>query len=274
MITQRTLRSAFGVCLLLALPATSQATVTLPFGDLFLNGTLDFRYATDGSARIDPVLYVDSNENFGAGALASVFAPPDTVAAATGLEYGYSFSGAGSGALDIAYTIGNQTGIAWTGLRFFVDVSGDTFDDLLELPTIETGPGDAGDATGWGVDDFISGDLFLTDILSSAELDGENHCAGIACMAEGGLQWNLDTLPDGQTWLIRVRLSDDGSALGKVALRMQLADAVGAALDGQQLSVSGQAVVVPLPGGLMLLLGALPLLAAGGRRSPVPLRAR
>ena len=161
----------------------------------------------------------------------------------------------------MTYAIGNQTGITWTGLRFFVDVSGDPFDDLLEIPVIEVGITDSGDPVGWGADDFVAGDLFLTDILSAAKLDGENHCAGAACAAEGGLQWDLDALPNGQTWLVRVRLSDDGSTLGKVALRMQLANGLGTALDGQVLSVSGSAVVVPLPGALLLMLGALSLLA-------------
>lgn len=259
------IRAAVCACLLVGLPATTQATMTLPFGDIFLNGTLDFRYATDGAARIDPVLYVDSNETFGPGALATVFAPPDTVTGATGLDYSYSFTGAGTGALEMTYAIGNQTGITWTGLRFFVDVSGDPFDDLLEIPVIEVGTTDSGDPVGWGADDFVAGDLFLNDILSAAKLDGENHCAGAACAAEGGLQWDLDALPNGQTWLVRVRLSDDGSTLGKVVLRMQLANGLGTALDGQVLSVSGSAVVVPLPGALLLMLGALSTLVAGNR---------
>lgn len=267
MISPTRIRAALGTCLLLGLPAMTQATMTLPFGDIFFNGTLDFNYAADGAARIDPVLYVDSNETFGPGAFATVFAPPDTVTGATGLDYAYSFTGAGTGALDMTYEIGNQTGLTWTGLRFFVAVSGDPFDTLLELPTIETGSTDSGDPAGWGADDFNTGDLFLTDILNAAELDGENHCAGAACAAEGGLQWNLDALPSGKTWLVRVRLSDDESTLGKVALRMQLADGLGAALDGQLLSVSGQAVVVPVPGALLLMFGALSTLVVSNRRS-------
>jgi len=267
MISPTRIRAVAGACLLLGLPAVTQATMTLPFGDIFLNGTLDFHYAADGSARIDPVLYVDSNETFGPGALATVFAPPDTVTGATGLDYTYSVTGVGTDALEMTYAIGNQTGLTWTGLRFFVDVSGDPFDDLLEIPIIEVGSTDSSDPAGWGVDDFLGGDLFLTDILNAAKLDGENHCAGAACAAEGGLEWDLDALPSGKTWLISVRLSDDGSTLGNVALRMQLADGVGAALDGQLLSVSGRAVVVPLPGALLLMLAALPTLVARNRAS-------
>ena len=58
-----------GACATLLACATgaAHAAVTLPSGDAFLDGTLEFFYADNGSARIDPALYVDSNELFAPG---------------------------------------------------------------------------------------------------------------------------------------------------------------------------------------------------------------
>ena len=256
------------VCAGLMLASTAQSAVTLPFGDTFLNGTLDFQYASSGAARIEPVLYVDSNENFGPGALATVYVPPGNVNAGTGLEFDYSFSGEGSSTLEVVYTVTNHTGLAWTGLRFFADVSGDTFDTLLEIPKVNSGVPAAGDPDNWGVDDFFSGDLFFTDILTNANLDGTDHCGGLACEAEGALQWNLATLNNAQTWMITVLLSDNGAINSNLSLQFELADAFGTALSPlETLSISGQAAVVPLPGGLILLLSVLPALGFARRKS-------
>jgi hypothetical protein len=254
---------------LLLMPALAAAAVSLPSGDPFLNGTLDLAYRSSGAVRLDPVLYVDSNENFAPGALATVYAPIDTVEAATGLDFGYSVSGVGSGTVAVSYTVTNTTGLDWTGLRFFAVVAGDPFDALLEIAGQGGSALDDRDPARWGIDDFQAGDLFLNDVLTAATLDATNHCGATACAAEAGLEWHLDTLPDGMTWLVRVLLSEEGVTLGNVALSLTLADAAGDPLvPFETLHVSGTATLVPLPGGLALLAAPVSLLLTMRRRRP------
>ena len=253
-----------GACATLLACATgaAHAAVTLPSGDAFLDGTLEFLYADSGSARIDPALYVDSNELFAPGALAEVYATPVGAEFATGLVFDYSFSGAGTDTLTVVYGITNQTGLNWTGLRFLADVSGDPFDGLLELASVRGAPLTAADPAAWGIDDFDTGNLYINDILGAGQLDNSDGCGGVACPAEGALQWNLDQLADGQRWVITVQLSDAGLVGSQRWIEFALDDG---GPTGEVLSFSGQAMVVPLPAAAWLLLGGVPLLAARRR---------
>lgn len=253
-----------GACavLLACVAGAAHAAVTLPSGDFFQDGTLEFLYGDNGSARIDPALYVDSNELFGPGALGEVYAPPTGAEFATGLAFDYSFSGIGTDTMTVVYGITNQTGLTWTGLRFLADVSGNPFDGLLELASVHGAPLTAADPAAWGIDDFDTGNLYITDILGAGQLDNSDGCGGVACAAEGALQWNLDQLADGQRWVVTVQLSEAGLVGSQRWLEFALDDG---GPTGDVLSFSGQAVVVPLPAAAWLLLGGVPLLAARRR---------
>ena len=260
-MTSLPIRSACAA-LLTCVMSVPQAAVTLPSGDSFQDGTLEFLYAANGSARIDPALYVDSNELFGPGALGEVYATPTGAEFATGLVFDYAFSGIGTDTMTITYGITNETGLTWTGLRFLADVSGDPFDSLLELASVRGAPLTPADPVAWGIDDFDTGNLYINDILGAGQLDNSDGCGGVACAAEGALQWNLEQLADGQRWVITVQLSDAGLVGSQRWLEFALDDG---GPTGEVLSFSGQAVVVPLPAAAWLLLGGMPLLTVRRR---------
>ena len=235
---------------------TANAAIVLPNGDNFLNGTIEFKWASNGSARIDPALYIGGNADFPIG-LDTVFLPPGEVTAGTGLDFGYSVSGVGTGTARVTYRIGNNTGTEWRNLRFIGDVSGDIFDAQMELASVKGAGGGAGNPARFGIDDFHKGDLFLNDVQSKGELDNANHCLG-ACESEGALQWNLDALGQGKVWEIDVLLSELGVTQSQLWLEFELTDTVGAVLDPRQvLTYSGSAVVVPLPPSLLMFGAAL-----------------
>lgn len=260
---QRSSLTSLAAALALLATGAARASVELPGGDSFLNGTLAFTYGANGSARIDPALYVGGNTAFPTG-LDTAFLPVDTVTAATGLGYAYSVSGFGSGAARVTYRIVNQTGTGWRNLRFIADVSGDLFDDNQEVVAAKGVAGTPGEAARFGIDDAVSGNLFLNDMLVEGQLDDTDHCAG-PCTAEGALQWDLAALENGEIWEISVMLSDTGSALSQRMLEFALTDGAGAPLEpGQVLSFSGTAAVsaVPLPGAALLFgTGLLGLVA-------------
>lgn len=186
-----------------------------------------------------------------------MFLPPGNVGAATGLEFGYSISGLGTDTARITYRLANNTGTEWRNLRFIGDVSGDTFDAQMELAKVAGAGGGAGDPARFGIDDFLTGNLFLDDVQNKGELDNANHCLG-ACESEGALQWNLDALGQGAVWEIDILLSQSGITQSQRWLEFALTDADGAVLDPQQvLSYSGSAVLVPLPPGLLMFSAAL-----------------
>jgi len=253
-----------GACaaLLVCMTSAAQSAVTLPSGDSLQDGTFEFLYGEQGSARIDPALYVDSNELFGPGALAEVYATPVGAEFATGLAFDYAYSGVGTDTMTIVYGITNATGLTWTGLRFLADVSGNPFDGLLELASVRGAPLTTADPAAWGIDDFATGNLYINDILGAGQLDNSDGCGGVACAAEGALQWNLDQLADGQRWVITVQLSEAGLVGSQRWLEFALDDG---GPTGEVLSFSGQATVVPLPAAAWLLLSAVPLLAVRRR---------
>jgi hypothetical protein len=246
-------------CAAMSFLSPAQAAVTLPSGDTFLNGTLEFSWASNGSARIDPALYVGGDENFPTG-LDTVYLPPGNVTAGTGLQFDYSIAGMGTDQFSINYRIMNDTGKDWHNLRFIADVSGDPFDPLKEIPSVNWPAAVPGDPDNSGVDDFFAGDLFVVDILNDGDLDGIDHCGGVACEAEGALQWNLAILSDGAFWNIDILLSDAGASLSDRWIAFDLADAAGVVLaPAETLMFSGTATTVPVPASVFLVGGALPL---------------
>ena len=256
MKTNAVLRTLVLGGLMWAVSGAANAAIVLPNGDNFLNGTIEFKWASNGSARIDPALYIGGNADFPTG-LDTVFLPPANVAAGTGIDFGYSISGLGTGTARITYRISNNTGTEWRNLRFIGDVSGDIFDTQMELASVKGAGGGAGDPARFGIDDFIQGNLFLDDVLNKGELDNANHCLG-ACESEGALQWNLDALGQGKVWKIDVLLSELGVVQSQRWLEFELTDAGGAVLDPRQmLTYSGTATVVPLPPSLLMFGAAL-----------------
>jgi hypothetical protein len=138
----------------------------------------------------------------------------------------------------------------------------------MELASVHGASGGNGDPARFGIDDFLTGNLFLDDVLNKGELDNSDHCLG-ACESEGALQWNLDALAQGKVWEIDVLLSELGVTQSQRWLEFALTDAGGAVLDPQQvLSYSGTAVVVPLPPSLMVFSAALLVLGLQTRGQP------
>lgn len=251
--------------LALALAAgPAAAAVTFETGDdFYLSGKFDLNYADAGFAGVEPAVYVGGNEEFGPSFLDTLFLPLDDIET-TGLIFDYTASGAGSAQFLATYRISNTTGQAWRNLRFFADVFADPGEDTLHDASAVFGAKAPGDPDHFGIDDVETGDLFTTDIQGDSQLDNTDQCGAGTCKAEVALQWDLDTLPDGQSWVIQVLFADDGTRISERYLSVRLTDAGGVVLDpAQVLTVSGKASLTPVPlpaAGWLLGAGLLVLL--------------
>lgn len=225
--------------LVAAVSASASITQKLDVG----GGAYDIGYGNDGLAYITPFLYV--------GDLGDTQSPTDQAVASL-LSYSYSVSGFGTGLLSIAYSISNTDVSAFTDLRFMVNVQADgEQNNWLDRSTRHWPAASPGDPDQFQVSDFTVGNLG-TLIGANNGLDGSDACGAGDCDVEFALQWNLGSLAPGEEWLITVGLSDNGQSLSNRYLKAVAADG-----SGSELTFSGTAAVVPLPGAVVLLAGGL-----------------
>lgn len=243
--------------LLLALAALpfgpAMAVVTLPGGDIYLNGEFEqVNYGSSGLGYVTPFLYV--------GDLASTESPANT-AATTLLSYQYLVSGLGSNQMQIHYSLTNNDPDPFDDLRFIVNVQADGSGSFSDNWFSQWGAKGSGDPDNRQIADFFALDL-PASIVANNGLNNSENCA-LPCDVDMALQWNLDSLLPGQTWSLLIALSDDGSAISSRFLRAASAD-LG---NSSQLTFSGTASVVPIPGALVLMGSAvLGLLGFGYRK--------
>lgn len=243
-----------GIVLGLALlPCAVPAAVTLPGGDVYLDGSfVGIGYGATGAAYMSPYLYV--------GELASTESPQST-GATTNLSYGYSLSGLGSPTFEVTYVLTNDDPVTtFTDLRFIVNVqpdgSGSYNDQATEVPH-PWGAAAPGDPSQFQIATYD--DNLYIQIPTNNGLDSTDTCGG-TCDVDFGLQWNVPQLAPGEQWMISVALSDDGTSLSSRYLQAISADTANTAL-----TFSGSAVVVPLPPAFGLLLAGVAALGRIGK---------
>lgn len=190
--------------------------------------------------------------------LAALAAGPQ-VALQTGLGFGCSVTGNGTGLVRVAFDLTNTTGADTTAITFFakVDVTGDDT-TFLDKPGATQVAG-AREPGRWAIDDFLAGGID-TQIGNGALANATTNCAP-DCDAVLALQFAVGVLRPGETGHIVLGLSDDGSRLSGTFLT-----ATSSATPGQAFTLSGTVEVVPEPGAWASLLAGLALLGVALRR--------
>jgi hypothetical protein len=228
--------------------------VTLPGGDVLFDGSFDgVHYGATGVGYVSPLLFV--------GDLGAT-RDPQSHALLTNLTYSYADSGLGTPMMAITYTILNEDASAFSDLRFMLDVQADGSDSFADTVNVLWGAAAAGDPDAFQVSDFSApGGILKEAAIANGALDGTDACGALPCDVDFGLQWSLASLGSGQSWVITVGLSDDGSALSGRLLRARSADTA-----DTELTLSGVAQVIPEPGSGALVLTGLGILCAASSR--------
>lgn len=264
MTSQNKLR-ALTAAMLACCALSAQAAVTMPGGDIFLTGELDdIKYGSAGNVDGAALLYISQ--------LGGTLKPNDQVQGVPELSYSYSISGLGTNLLTAEYRIANAGSSikTWTDLRFafLAQPDGDPV-NFIDSVTETWGAKQVGDpdkrqSQSW--DGTAEGSLI--DIWRKANggpgADGAAVAVGCTagCDAELGLQWNLATLNPGDTFVIRVGLSDNGQHLSS-----RYFTTTGAGFN-ESLTLSGVASVVSVPEAQTwaMLFAGLGVLGAVSRR--------
>ncbi|MDO8705801.1 MAG: hypothetical protein Q7J84_12735 [Sulfuricaulis sp.] len=245
----------FSVALMTA--TTAQASIVLPGGDIFLDGSFQgMTYGASGSANLAPLLYI--------GDLGGTLPPYDQIIG-TGLDFSYGAPVFGSSSVTFTYRVTNKDFDSFNDLRFFLDLKTKgqaSFQDTAAVvgfgaPTVP------GAADHFQIFDFnAAGNKPLEQIASSSNLNDNTAAAcGTGCFSDLALQWNRPELLVGDTWEIKTTLVDDPSLVA--GGRYLLASSLGA--DGTQI-IFGSPTPVPLPPALLLLGSGLAWLFAFRRR--------
>ena len=179
------------------------------------------------------------------------------------LQYSFMLSGEGTGLMTIDYRIRNTSpSQSFSDLRFMVyaNPDGNSADYLDRLSEI-WGPALAGDPVlreGRAFIDPVTGiktDFAASKNLNEGALPLDAACTAVAgCDATVGLQWNAPLVGPGETFHVRLGLSDNGQSLSG---RWIDATAVNAADTVLTLSGMSAVVAVPEPGTWALTLAGL-----------------
>lgn len=243
----------------------AHANVTLPGGDVFLTGELDdIKYGTQGN--------VDGKVTLGISELGSTLPPEQQVLGVPELSYSYSLGGLDTGLLTIEYVITNAASSTktWTNLSFsfFAQPDGEqtTFTDAIAETWGAKQAGDPDKRQSQNWDATSEGSLSNIWSKPGGAPAGEGTAIPAGCVtgcdAELALQWNLAALNPGESFIVRVGLSDDGQHLSS-----RYFTTTGAGL-AETLTISGTAsvVAVPEPQTWALLLAGAGVMGALTRR--------
>lgn len=173
------------------------------------------------------------------------------------------------GHLVTAYTIENTAASGDLAASFIALADGDDGDYFAtdDIPTHMSFPAGvpASEPDAWEIDGFFGDINTHAGSGGSGSLDNMNQCGDACGDAVMALQWDL-LVPAGMRATVGITLADDGFAASQRFLALTAADGNGDAV-GPELTLSGQAVVVPLPAPVLLLGGALAMLAPPASRA-------
>lgn len=188
-------------------------------------------------------------------------ADPLTVAGRSPLlQYSFAVSGAGSDLMTIEYRVHNTSMLqSFSQLRFMVFANPDGAGDFLDTVTETWGSQAPGDPARRAVrapdpvDNILSG-FALANNLDEMPRPADAACAGAGCDASVALQWDADLLSPGETFQVRLGLSDTGQALSGRFLTISSVSDPTTALT---MSGVGAVLAVPEPASLALMLAGL-----------------
>lgn len=244
---------------------SAQANVTLPGGDVFLTGEFEnINYGTEG--------VTSGSATLGISELGGTLPPGQQVLGVPELSYSYSVSGLGTGLATIEYVITNSLSSAktWTNLsfNFFAQVDGNatTFIDAISETwgAKQAGDPDKRQSQNWDLssENSLSNVWSKTGGAPAGEGTAVSPACATGCDAELALQWNLAALNPGESFIVRVGLSDNGQHLSS-----RYFTTTGAGL-AESLTISGTAsvVAVPEPQAWAMLAAGVGLMGAVARR--------
>jgi|JI10StandDraft_1071094.scaffolds.fasta_scaffold114379_3 hypothetical protein len=230
----------------------------------FAGSMADISYGNGGNIyQLEPMLFV-----LGLGESGH---PANVVASNPALRYSFSVAGQGTGLMTIDYRVRNtSTTDSFSQLRFMVFANPDGAGDFMDVLSETWGAhvdGDPALREGRAYIDPVSGikpGFGLNNTLSQSGPAIDLACqAAPGCDATVGLQWTAAQLAPGETFQVRLGLSDDGRSLsGRFLQATSVAD------PGTVLTLSGTGVItaVPEPGAVWMLLAGLGAVGSLARR--------
>jgi hypothetical protein len=223
---------------------SAQAVVSAPGTTEFGGNMADITYGSTGNIfQLDPALFV-----LGLGDSGN----PQSVAgrAPLLLQYSFSVSGQDSGLMTIEYRMRNiSQGETINQLRFMVFANPDGGDDFNDVLSETWGPAGLGNPVLREGREFVNpitgikAGFGLNNNLSEGAAALDPACTALpGCDATVGLQWNAPVLAPGETFRVRLGLSDTNLALSSRFLTIRSATAPDTVL-----TFSGQSAILPVP---------------------------
>ncbi|MEO5735032.1 MAG: PEP-CTERM sorting domain-containing protein [Rubrivivax sp.] len=232
-----------------------------PSGDM-----QDIAYGSGGNVyQLLPWLYVQGLGNAGT--------PSSIVVLNPDLQFSFAVGGVGTNLLTIDYRIRNVSATdSFQQLRLMVfsNPDGDSTQYLDRMSAV-WGPALPGgpvlhEVRAFSNDPFetIPSRFRLNNTLTEGANPVDAACAAASgCDATVGMQWNAPLLGPGESFLVRVGLSDNGQSLSS---RRIVADALNSPATTLTLSGLSQVIPVPEPSTLAMLLAGVGVLAHLSRR--------
>jgi hypothetical protein len=262
-----------GAILAAALSASAQSAVTMPGGDA-LGKTGDFININYGSGdlgtvfQLNALLYVDEVKSTD-----QIVNQLTTFTKLAVDRNGFGPTGLGTGLGEFDYRVTNVGTTAQSDLRFMTVLGVDGNPNTQKESVAETwGAKQAFDpdrrqTLDWdGVPSHSLNNLWIaSNGAASPAGSGVPAACGVKCDTFVGLQWDIPVLNPGESFLVRVGLSDDGQHLSSRFLTIT-ADPTGGISNALTFSGTAQVVSVPEPSSYAMLLGGLALVAFTWRR--------